>query len=95
VGTTFYPREVHYGDTNYDYIYGASSTRVDVYNPNNYLQINGGFQWYSQIKPKGVDEVVAFQNYNGSKLTGHPSSPNEIAAQLVYRLTRKYSTTYA
>jgi hypothetical protein len=35
---------------------------VFFYNPDNYLQMNGGFDWYSSGKPKNTGDVVIMQN---------------------------------
>jgi hypothetical protein len=91
VGEVRYPRDHFFGDNNYDWAFGLKSSKVQIYSPSNMLSVTGGFNWRSNGKPQGVNEVIIMQNDGGSQLTSHPSSPNVLAGQIVYQINRLYS----
>lgn len=70
-----------------DWLIGFSSSKVGVYNPNNHIQINDGFQFTSRVLPSNESSVVAMFNLAGTKMMTHPANRNDLAAQIVYEVS--------
>ena len=52
VGATWYPYDVLYGDTGYDWVIKYSTSMIDGYNPYNVVPVDGTtFSFSSQMKP--------------------------------------------
>ena len=70
-----------------DWLIWFSSSKVNVYNPNNHIEINNGFQFTSRVLPANEGAVVAMFNLAGTKMLTHPANRNDLAAQVVYEVS--------
>jgi hypothetical protein len=95
VGETWRPYQVLWGDTGFAWTIGFTSSKIEVYNPHNAININdSSFSYSSNIKPEGVAEVVAIANQKPFTINNHGSDPNVPTTRLVFQLHRKPTKTY-
>jgi len=89
IGGTYYPGQEFFGDERYNFLFGLESTKVKIYDPERILLIDKPFEFYSNIKPIGVKDVIVFQNHHGVKVKS--SAKPGAKAILIYEVSRKYS----
>lgn len=89
-GTTRYSRQAFFGDKERSWVFGMSSSLVEIWDPDRVLKLQGPFAWRSNGKPEGIDErIITFQAHDGIQLL--PTAGSGQRAQIIFTLSRKYS----